>query len=141
MCPATARVVSSQERWILSSGTDNHTCEPNRARVISESLRCKMKDLVRNDPAKPVGHAARKIREEAFEEYGDEGEFYDHLVSELGSEAALEKQLLRTRYEIIGRTPNSRNSFESVKFLKRIYGEGNKVLVCDSNGLEDGWRD
>ena len=48
LCPATARVVSSEEKWILSSGTDNHTCEPNRARVISESLRCKMKDLVQS---------------------------------------------------------------------------------------------
>ena len=101
LCPASAQVVYSEEKWILSSGTDNHLCEPNRPRVIAESLRCKMKELVRNDPAKPVGIAVRKVRKEAFETYADEEDFYDHLVYQLGSDAALEKQLLRTRYEII----------------------------------------
>ena len=43
LCPATARVTYSEEKWILFSGTDNHTCEPNRPRVMAESLRCKMK--------------------------------------------------------------------------------------------------
>ena len=141
LCPASAQVVYSEEKWILSSGTDNHLCEPNRPRVIAESLRCKMKELVRNDPAKPVGIAVRKVREEAFETYADEDDFYDHLVYQLGSDAALEKQLLRTRYEIIGQTPKSRNAFAPEEFLGRIYGEGNKVIVCDSNNLEDGWRD
>ena len=56
-----------------------------------------MKSLVKDDPAKAVGIAARKIREEAFEEFGDDEEFYDHLFSELGTDAALEKQLQRTR--------------------------------------------
>ena len=140
LCPATARVIYSEEKWILSSGTDNHTCEPNRPRVMAESLRCKMKSLVRSDPAKAVGIAARKIREEAYEEFGDDEDFYDHLVSELGTDAALEKQLLRTRYEVIGQTPRNRNSFEPKEFLDRIYGDTNKVLVCDSNELEDGWR-
>ena len=68
-----------------------------------------MKSLVRSDPSKAVGIAARKIHEEAYEEFGDDEDFYDHLVSELGTDAALEKQLLRTRYEHIGQTPRNRN--------------------------------
>ena len=30
-----------------------------------------MKSMVRSDPAKAVGIAARKVREEAYEEFGD----------------------------------------------------------------------
>ena len=41
---------------------------------------------------------------------------------------------------MIGQTPRNRNSFEPKEFLDRIYGDTNKVLVCDSNELEDGWR-
>jgi hypothetical protein len=44
-------------------------------------------------------------------------------VAELGTDAALEKQLLRVRHEVIGPTPRSRNSFNPDDFLDKIYGE------------------
>ena len=74
--------------WILSTGTDTHKCEPNRTRILAESL----KSFVNNDSAKAVGIAARKIRDEASEEFGEDEEFYDHLISKLGTHTALEKQ-------------------------------------------------
>ena len=38
-----------------------------------------MKELVKKDPAKPVGHAAKQIRIEAAREYGDDQEFYQKI--------------------------------------------------------------
>ena len=65
-CPASAKVVFTDDKWILAEGTDNHCCEPNRPRLISESLKCRMKEIVKSDPAKPVGNAIRRVREQAF---------------------------------------------------------------------------
>ena len=100
-----------------------------------------MKELVRRDPAKPVGHAAWSIRIEAAKEYSDDEEFYQNLVIELGSDAALEKQLLRVRYEVIGETPRTRNEFNPESFLKGIFGEENGVVIGDSNELDKNWRE
>ena len=56
-----------------------------------------MKCIVRSDPVQPVGKAIRKIREDAAKRYVADEEFYCHLVAELGTDSALEKQLLRVR--------------------------------------------
>ena len=135
-CPAKARVIKFDEKWILQQADENHTCEPNRPKVIAELLRHKIKEIVRSDPVRAVGKAVRTVRVEAAEEYGDDKEFYHHLISELGTDSALEKQMLRVRAEVIGPTPRSRNMFNPEKFLKRIYGEKSKVIVCDLNKLD-----
>ena len=60
-CQAKAIVVELEDKWILKHASDDHNCEPNRPRVISELLRTKMKDIVRKEPEKPVGLAVRKV--------------------------------------------------------------------------------
>ena len=98
-----------------------------------------MKDIVRKDPVKAVGKAVRKVREAAADEYGEDEDFYQHLDAELGTDSAIEKQLLRVRLEVIGQTPKSMNEFQPFVFLERIYGENN-IIVCDSNQLKEDWR-
>ena len=119
----------------------HHSCEPNRARVTAEFLRHKMKNIVRKNPVQAVGKAVRAVRVEAAHEYSEDEDFYLHLISELGCDSALEKQLLRVRAEIIGQTPKSRNEFDAQDFLKRVFGPDDNVVVCDLNTLEDGWRE
>ena len=53
-CPASAKVLLVNNKWTLHETDENHRCEPNRARVIAEKLKCDMKELVRHDPVKPV---------------------------------------------------------------------------------------
>ena len=118
-----------------------HRCEPNKARVTAELLRYRMKNIVRKNPVQAVGKAVRTVKVEAAEEFGADDDFYLHLVAELGTDSALEKQLLRVRAEIIGHTPKSRNAFDAENFLKHIYGTTNNVVVCDSNKLGDDWRE
>ena len=139
-CPATARVVQLGEKWILQMATDIHTCEPSRPRVIAEKLKAQMKELVRNDPVKPVSQAAKQVRIEAAEIYASDPEFYQHLLLELGSDSALEKQLLRVRYEIVGETPKSRNFITPNKFFSEIYGSKHGIIVGDSDELGSNWR-
>ena len=59
-CPAIAKVVDIDDRWILSLATDNHKCEPSRPRVVAERLKWKMKELVRKDPVRPVREGLKK---------------------------------------------------------------------------------
>ena len=99
-----------------------------------------MKDIVRSNPAQSCGQAVRTVRIQAATEYGDDEDFHIHLVAELGTDAALEKQLLRVRHEIIGPTPRSRNAFNPVQYLEGIYGNEEDIIVLDSNELGDGWR-
>ena len=98
-----------------------------------------MKEIVRNNPTPAVGKAVREIRVKAFEEYKNDKLFYSHLIAELGTDSALEKQLLRVRHDVIGKTPTNRNEFDPTEFLERVYGEN--MIVCDSNNLESNWRD
>ena len=140
-CTAKAKVVAFEDKWILQSADDDHSCEPNRARVTAELLRYKMKMIVRSNPTQAVGKAVRAIRIEAAEEYRKDKDFYSHLVAELGTGSALEKQLLRVRSEVIGNTPKSRNGFNATEFLKDVYGEQNDIVVCDSNDLTENWRE
>ena len=128
-------------KWVLQQVDNNHDCEPSRARVIAEKLRHEMKEIVRADPVQPVGRAVRKVRVAAAEKYGDDEEFFMHLIAELGCDTALEKQLLRVRQEIYGPTPRSRNGFEPKMFLNQIYGEKDNVVVMDSNDMPEGWKD
>ena len=79
-CTARAKVALFENKWVLQHADCNHSCEPNRPRVIAELLKHKMKTLVRADPVQPVGKAIRKVRVEAAEKYGEEQDFYLHLI-------------------------------------------------------------
>ena len=126
-CKAKAKVVFYDGKWVLQEICNNHECEPNRPRVIAEKLKHEMKELVRSDPVQPVGKAVRKVRVEAAERFGDDEDFFLHLIAELGCDSALEKQLLRVRQEIYGPTPRSRIDFEPEIFLEKIYGDKENV--------------
>ena len=79
-CKAKARVVRFEDKWILQDADSDHKCEPNRPKVTAELRRERMKNLVRNDPAKAVGKAVRAVQIEAAREFGDDEMFYQHLV-------------------------------------------------------------
>ena len=138
-CSATAKVVSLDDRWILQQVMGEHSCEPSRARVTAELLRHRMKEIVRKDPTQPVGKAVRTVRVQAAELYSNDDDFYSHLITELGTDSALEKQLLRIRTDVIGKTPKSRNEFNPEEFLSGIYKD-NDIIILDSNKLDDNWR-
>ena len=88
-----------------------------------------MKEIVRNDPAAPVGKAIRTIRIKAADEYSADEDFYKHLIPELGTDSVLEKkQMLRVRAGIIGPTPSSRNILNPVSFLDDIYGDNHGII-------------
>ena len=103
-CGAKARVILFEDKWILQSVDESHMCEPNRAKVTAELLRAKMKILVRKVPVKAVRKAVRAVRIQAADEYGEDEDFYLNLVAELGTDSALEKQMLRVRLEIIAKS-------------------------------------
>ena len=69
------------------------------------------------------------------EKIGHDDEYYMAVISSLGSHHALELRLLRVRDE------KSRDHFDPVYFLDRIYGENTKVIVLDSNKLYPDWED
>ena len=96
--------------------------------------------MIRKDPVQSCGKVVRTVRIEAADEFGDDETFYQHLVAELGTDSAIEKQLLRVRAEVIGPTPRSRSHFHPEDFLDRIYGDRNDVIVCDSDKLDVDWR-
>ena len=107
-------------KWILQASDEKHTCEPNRVKIVAERLRFRMKDLVREDPVKPVSFAVRKVKIEAAEMFAEDEDFYQHLLSELGHDSALESQMLRVRYKIIGETPKSRTFVNPMSTKKYI---------------------
>ena len=90
-CKAKVRLVKvgdgGSTKWIISTPDNEieHLCEPNAG-----LLRAKMKDLVREDPAKAVGKAIHQIRVEAATEYGEHEELYENIIAELGNDKALE---------------------------------------------------
>ena len=90
-------MVKVEDKWILAFADDEHNCEPNRPRVVAEHLRHKMKELVRKDPCRAVGKAVRTVRVQEAEGYSEDTEFYQHLIAELGTDSALERQMLRVR--------------------------------------------
>ena len=112
-------MVSFEDKWILQRVDDVHHCEPNRAKVTAELLRQRMKNLLKLNPAAPCGEAVRTVRIQAAKDYGDDSAFYNQLITELGTESALEKQLSRVGHEIIDPTPRIRNDFDPINFLEK----------------------
>ena len=130
-----------ESKWFLQGADNYHTCEPNRAKVTANLLIHKMKNMMRSNPAQSCGEVVRTIRVQAASEYGEDDDFYKHLVAELGTDSALERQMLRVKHEIIGPTPKSRNEFDPINFIERIFeNDDDDIIVLDSNLLEDNWK-
>ena len=125
---------------ILSKVDTDHECLINFLKAIAEEMRHEMKEIVRKEPHKPVTEAVRSVRQMYSEKYDDEDDFFDQLMAELGPDKPLEKQLLRVRKEIIGKTPTNRDRFDANYFLRRVYGKDHNIVTIDSNKLEPGWR-
>ena len=140
-CKAKATVGRRDDNsFFLYSCDIDHNHLVNKAIIIAEELKLRMADMVRKDPAAPVGQAIKAIKIACAEEHGDDEEVFHDIVDALGSNHALEQRLLRVRDSIIGKMPKNREMFNPKYFLKRIFGE-TKVEVLDSNKLADGWRD
>ena len=60
----------------------------------------------------PVSDSVRCVRQAYAEKYEDDEELFDQIMSELGPDKPVEKQLLRVRQEIIGNTLTNRNLFD-----------------------------
>ena len=140
MCQAKARVSLLEDKWILKSLDGSHKCEPNEPKVLAEFLRHTMKNLVRENPTLPVGKAIRQVKVEAARQYSENEELYSNIVSELGPDSALDKQMYRVRQEVIGPTPKSRNDFIPKDFLLNIFNDESNTIVMDSNNLDESWR-
>ena len=126
---------------ILVKVDSDHDCMLNVPKAIAEEMRHEMKEIVRKDPHKPVNEAVRNIRRQYAEKYDDEDDLFDQIMAELGPDKPLEKQLLRVRKEIIGKTPINRDRFDPKYFLRRLFGKEHNIVTLDSNKLETGWRD
>ena len=74
-----------------------------------------MKEIVRKEPQEPVSGAIRTVRKNYAEIYDEDDDIFDHIIAELGPDKPIEKQLLRVREEIIGKSPINRNKFDKSK--------------------------
>ena len=141
-CKAKATVIKREDgTFFLYSCDDIHNHLVLRSEIIAEELKQRMAEIVRKDPAAPVGTAIQTVKVEAAEEYGDDEDTFDEIVDSLGSYHALELRMLRVRDGIIGSMPRSRDIFDPKYFLKRIYGDNHKIEVLDSNKLSDEWQE
>ena len=140
-CKAKATIVRREDNsFYLYSCDIEHNHLVTKSAIIAEELKQRMADLVRKDPVAPVGDAIRSIKLEAAEEFGDDEELLNEIVDSLGSFHSMELRLFRVRNSIIGPNPKSRDHFDPNHFLKKIYGEGHKVVTLDSNKLSDDWQ-
>ena len=57
------------------------------------------------------------------EKFGDNEEFYTNLLSELGTDSALEKQMYRVRAEAVGPTPKDKTLFHPENFLEGVHAQ------------------
>ena len=118
-----------------------HDCPANIPKAIAEEMKAEMKTLVRSEPQKVLTEAINVVRRKYAEEFDHDDALFDQIITKLGSDKPILRQLLRVRVEIIGKTPTNRNRFDPSYFLRRLYGNENKVVVMDSNQLKDGWRE
>ena len=94
-----------------------------------------MCEVVRSDPAAPVGEAISKIKLEIVEEIGDDKYCYMEVINLLGTHHSLELRLLCVRNEKNGRMPKCRDHWDLVYFLQNIYGKNENVVIMDTNKL------
>ena len=120
------------EDGFYTEGTLLYRGKNNKAAIKAEEYKQRMAELVRTDPAAPVGEAIKSVKMDIVEELGEDDDHYMEVIDSLGSHHALELRLLRVRDEKIGHMPKSRDHFDPNFFLKRIYGENQKVVILDS---------
>ena len=141
-CKAKASVVRrDDETFFLYSCDGDHKHLVNSAIIIAEERKLRMAELVRKDPAAPVGEAISTIKIEAAQEYGDDDDKFLEITDALGGHHALEQKLLRVRDTIIGKMPRNRDLFDPNYFLKKVYGGNHNIEVMDSNKLPEGWQE
>ena len=141
-CKAKATVVRrDDDSFFLYSCDTEHNHLVNKVAIKAEEYKQRMAELVRTDPAAPVGEAIKSVKMDIVEELGEDDDHYMEVIDSLGSHHALELRLLRVRDEKIGHMPKSRDHFDPNFFLKRIYGENQKVVILDSNQLSPDWEE
>ena len=141
-CRAKATVVKrDDDSFFLYSCDDAHNHLVNSALIVAEELKQRMAEIVRNNPAAPVGEAISTIKIEAAQEYGDDDDRFNDITDALGSHHALTLKLLRVRDSIIGKMPRNRDYFDPNYFLKRVFPGKSNVEIMDSNKLPDGWQE
>ena len=118
-----------------------HDCPRNFPKAIADEMKFKMKEIVRKEPQEPVSGAIRTVRKNYAEIYDEDDDIFDHIIAELGPDKPIEKQLLRVREEIIGKSPINRDKFDPDYFLRRVFGKNHGVVTMDSNKLSPGWRE
>ena len=110
-------------KFILSQHDTDHTCEPNKAKIIADKLRDKMKYGVKCAPAEPVMTIINSVKEEAASMYEGDEFLYNQIIYELGANKPLVKQMLIVREVMIEKTPSNRNHFVVEDFLTKVYRE------------------
>ena len=141
-CKAKATVVRrNDDSFFLYSCDIVHNHFTTTSEIIAEELKQRMAELVKKDPVAPVGEAIRAVKLQAAEEYAEDEDLFNEIVSSLGTFHGMELRLFRVRNSIIGPNPKSRNHFDPNYFLRRIYGDDHKVVVLDSNKLPDDWQE
>ena len=117
-----------------------HDCPVNVPKAIAEEMKAEMKSLVRSEPQKVLAEAIQTVRRKYSEEFAEDEDVFEQIIAELGPDKPILRQLLRVRLEIVGKTPVNRNKFDPSYFLRKLRGNDHKIVVMDSNELEDGWR-
>ena len=135
-CRAKATVLKREDgSFFLYSCDKEHSHLVSEALIKAEEYKERMCELVRSDPAAPVGEAISKIKLEIVEEIGDDEDFYMEVIDSLGTHHSLELRLLCVRNEKIWKMPKSRDHFDPFYFLQNIYGKNENVVIMDKNKL------
>ena len=141
-CKAKATVKRREDDSFLLVHCDSiHTHFVNKSAIKAQELRQRMVEIVKNDPAAPVGDAIKAVKIEAANEYRNDDDEFNEIIDALGTHHALELKLLRVRDNIIGPMPRSRDWFDPFHFLNKVFKDNNKVEILDSNKLPDNWEE
>ena len=101
-CTAKATVGRREDDFFFLYSCDiDHNHLVNKAIIIPEDLKQQMAELVKKNPAAPVGQAIKAIKVASAEEFGDDEDMFNDIIESLGSHHALEQKLLRVRDSII----------------------------------------
>ena len=134
-CPAKARVCKLEDgHYTLLDFDEDHSHSSIEAQIKAEEMKQNMEDIVRKDPAAPVGEAIKKIKMKLGKEFlGEDEERLMEVISALGSKSGIQKRLYRIRKTKLGSNPKRRKDFKVMEFLDEVFGEDNKLIVMDSD--------
>ena len=133
---AKCDIPGEKVKHIVVKVDDDHNYLMNLPKAIADEMRHEMKEIVRKEPQKPVSEAIRSIRQLYAEKYDEDDDLFDQIMAELGADKPLEKQLLRVRKEIIGKTPKNRDRFDANYFLRRVFGKDHNIVTLDSKIIQ-----